>query len=234
MNSDPRADREDWLEGVRRTYSRYEAAGGRSTRWQGRERGMNLAELERDEWVASALVPAAGGNVVDLGCGDGNLARTLDRHAIRPGSYLGIDLIDARVTAARVATPWARFEVASADDCPVPDGWADAVVAMTLFSSIVERRFRAAVAGEMRRITRSGGRVVIYDMRLPSPHNPNVARLTKADLVELFPGWMAEFASLTLLPPLARTPIGGGALRYRALRMVPILRSHLGAILMKP
>jgi ubiquinone/menaquinone biosynthesis C-methylase UbiE len=172
--------------------------------------------------------------VVDLGCGDGNLAQTLDRRGIRPGSYLGIDLIEGRIAAARAANPWARFEVASADDCPVADGWADAVVAMTLFSSIVDRRFRASVAREIHRITHPGGRAVIYDLRLPSPSNPHVSRLTKRDLVELFPSWKANFRSLSLLPPFARGPIGGGPLRYRALRMLPLFRSHIGAILIKP
>jgi SAM-dependent methyltransferase len=234
MTTDPRAARDEWLEDVRRTYAEYESPGGRSARWQGREPGSRLSELERDDWVVSALRPAAGGNIVDLGCGDGNLVRTLDRRGIRPASYLGIDLIEGRIAAARTATPWAHFAVASADECPVEDGWADAVVAMTLFSSIREGHFRAAVAREIDRITRPGGRLVVYDLRLPSPSNPHVARLTKGDVLRLFPGWKAKFRSLTLLPPLARGPFGGGPRRYRALGMLPMLRSHMGVILLKP
>lgn len=176
----------------------------------------------------------ARGNVVDLGCGDGNLARTLDRRAIRPAAFRGVDVIEGRVSAARAATPWARFEVNSADDVPVPDGWADAVVAMTLLSSIVEARFRAAVAAEIDRIARPGGRAVIYDIRYPSPSNPNVRPVPEQGLARLFPTWSATYSTFTLLPPIARRWIAASSARYRTLTAIPLLRSHIGAVLTKP
>jgi ubiquinone/menaquinone biosynthesis C-methylase UbiE len=124
--------------------------------------------------------------------------------------------------------------VASADRIPLPDGAVDVVVAATLLSSLRQPFLLRAVAQEIARVLPSGGRLVVYDIRYPSPRNRSVAPVTPARLRDLFPGWRIDARTMTLLPPIARSVFGGGSGRYRILTSVPALRSHLAAVLTRP
>ena len=91
-----------------------------------------------------------------------------------------------------------------------------------------------AVASDVARVLRPGGRFVMYDIRYPSPRNPSVAPVTTALLERLFPGWPIDARTITLLPPIARSALGAGEWRYRVLASIPFLRSHLAAVLVRP
>lgn len=195
---------------------------------------MAIVAAERDQWLVAALRPLGSAVVVDLGCGDGNVATTLDRAGIRPSRYLGVDLLPARIAEASAEIPWGEFHVAPADEVPLPNRTADAVVAMTMFSSVMDLSLRVLIAGEIRRILRPGGHLLVYDLRIPSPRNTTLRPVLPQDLASLFPGWPMTWRSMTLLPPLARTPLAGGPLRYRLLSAVPLMRSHIAAVLTNP
>jgi len=91
----------------------------------------DVGELARYGTVAAAVRRLRpGGRVLDVGCGEGLLARHLGVDGYE--SYLGIDLSVASVAAARRRTggaprAGARFAVADADDWPLR-GAFDAVV----------------------------------------------------------------------------------------------------------
>ena len=190
---------------------------------------------ERESWLLGALGRAIAGTLIDVGCGDANLARAIERASGRPHGYVGIDLLPGRIAVARTSVPWAALAVASADALPIHDGAADAVVASTLFSSLRTTEQRAAVAREIARTLKPGGRVVVYDLRYPSPANRAVRPVAVVELQRLFGGLQLVSArSLTLVPPLARSPFGGGARRYRTLGRIPMLRSHVGVVLERP
>ena len=186
---------------------------------------------ERDAFLCRAVGDFAGRTILDLGCGAGAFAEMVDRAMGRPQRYVGIDLIEDRIDLARKRVPWGEFHVASADRLPLEDRSIDVVIAATLFSSLPEAWFRLEVAHEIDRVLASDGRLVIYDLRYPSPGNRAVVPIRRAELETMFPGWRIETRTLTLLPPLARSPIGSGERRYRALVRVPLLRSHIGAVL---
>lgn len=230
-SSSPDERRDEAITALRATYRRY-ATTGYARRWASRTAGFTLAVAERDAWLAGAISRA--GTVVDVGCGSGSLGLLLDHRALRPGRYLGVDLLEERVEAARAAVPWGEFLVGSADRLPLPDGVADVVVAATLLSSLREPFLLQAVATDIARVLRPGGRLVVYDIRYPSPRNRLVVPLTPARLRELFPGWPIDARTITLLPPIARSPLGAGARRYRCLVSIPVLRSHLAATLTRP
>jgi glycosyltransferase involved in cell wall biosynthesis/SAM-dependent methyltransferase len=225
--------REAALDDIQGAYRGY-AASGHAARWRGGEPGSHHMRAERDRWVVDALRPSLDGLVVDAGCGDGALAVALDAAGIRPRRYVGIDLLEERVALARQRASWADFEVGSVDQLPFADQTVDAIVAMTLVSSLRDRWLRDRVAAEFRRVVRPGGRIIVYDMRYPSPANRNVVPLSVGELRSLFPGWNLQMTTLTLLPPIARSVLGAGARRYGLLRRLPLLRSHLGAVLTKP
>lgn len=219
---------------VRAVYRGYDDTG-HARRWTGATPGDVLMNDERERWIVTALGPAATGVVVDVGCGDGNVARALERSRGRPERYVGIDLLPGRLADARARTAWAQLAQASAERLPLADAAADAVVASTLFSSLGESWQRAAAAREMARVIRPGGRVVVYDLRYPSPSNRAVRPVSAAELRQLFPGFRATVVrSLTVLPPLARSGLFGGRRRYAILSRIPMLRSHLALVLEKP
>ncbi len=221
------------LERIRRTYAGY-AESGYDTRWSGREPGMAIAAAERDRWLVEEIRPLGSAVVVDLGCGDGNVANTLDRAGIRPSRYVGVDLIPERIAKASGEVLWGEFHVAPADEVPLPDRTADAVLAMTMLSSIIDRRLWSLIAAEIGRILRPGGRLLVYDLRIRSPGNSALRPVRQQDLASMFPGWPMVWRSMTVLPPLARTRIAAGPMRYRLLSAVPFLRSHIAATLTNP
>lgn len=223
-------EREAALERTRRAYRRYES-GPESQRWTAREPGSRLALEERNAWLVQEL---AGRRVVlDIGCGDGNLALTLAGAGARPLEYIGTDLLPKRIDVARSRVPWGSFHVGSADILPLGDATVDAVAAVTTLSSI-PTELLPAVAAEIARVLMPGGRLVVYDLRYPSPGNPDVHPVGSGDLKRLFQGWPIRSRTLTLLPPLARSRLGGGPRRYGMLTALPWLRSHAGSVLTRP
>jgi ubiquinone/menaquinone biosynthesis C-methylase UbiE len=224
-------DREEALDSLRATYQQYTSTGY-ARRWSTRTPGMTLAIAERDAWLAEAIGQVD--TLVDIGCGSGSLGSLLDERGLRPQRYVGVDLLEERVDAARSAVPWGEFIAASADRLPMADSSADVVVAGTLLSSLRQPFLRLAVASEIGRVLRPGGRLVVYDIRYPSPRNASVAPITAARLRELFGDWRIEVRTITLLPPMARSRLAAGPRRYRLLSSIPALRSHLAAVLTKP
>jgi ubiquinone/menaquinone biosynthesis C-methylase UbiE len=221
------------LEATIRTYDSY-ISSHHADRWSDDSPGMVEAIRERDEWLLRAIRPAREGTVVDIGCGDGALAVTLDAAGIRPARLVGADILERRLETARARAPWAEFVLASADDLPLDNGSAQVVVAMTLLSSVIDDWFRERIALEVDRVLEPGGRFLVYDLRYPSPRNRRVRPVTNAALRRLFPTWAFDANTMTVLPPLARSRIAGGSSRYRLLRAIPFLRSHLAVEITKP
>ena len=223
--------RDTALAGVERAYDAY-ASSGYGTRWNAMPGGMRHVVAERDAWLAEVLVDRP--TILDLGCGNANLALTLERANGRPIRYVGVDLREDRIDIARSRVPWAELYVGSADRLDLEAASVDAVAATTLFSSLKDQWLREAVAAEIRRVLRPGGRLAVYDIRYPSPRNHAVAAVGLKELTRLFPGWTWSARAMGLLPPLARTPLAAPARAYRWLTLVSPLRSHLGVTLDAP
>lgn len=235
MNSSrqpPRRSREELLADTRRRYQWYRESGY-SERWSTPSTGAAIAIADRNKWVLDSLSGVAG-TIVDLGCGSGDLAVLIDQAGLRPDRYIGVDLIEQQLEAARARVPSAEFYLASADQTSVASGSSEAVVAMTLLSSIPDDWFRQRIALEVDRVLQPGGRFIIYDLRYPSPRNGHVRPVNQRMLADLFPRWHLTTTALTLAPPLARSLLAAGPRRYALLESVPLLRSHIGAIITKP
>lgn len=218
---------------LRRTFDSYSTTG-RSARWEGRELGARLATEERNRWLVHSAESFAFGTVVDLGCGDANVAVALTRAAHQPARYVGVDIIEPRLALAASRYPAGEYLLASVTALPIPESSCDLVVACVLFSSLPSGAPRVAAASEIRRILRPGGRALIYDMRYPSPGNSAVRPFGARDIQSHFETWATTVTTLTLLPPLARTWAGGSRRRYHLLTRLPFLRSHVGVALTKP
>jgi SAM-dependent methyltransferase len=189
--------------------------------YQSRERAV-LGLLRK-----ANMLPLTGRRVLDVGCGDGAVLRDMLRYGAAPEDLHGVDLLAERVERARELTPGAQIEVADAQSLNHEDGAFDLVLGFTLLSSVMEPEARARVASEMRRVTRHGGVVLLYDF-WTNPFNKDVRPLRQEEVRLLFPDRRIDFRRTTLAPPLLRLLIKapGGWLACSWLDMLPFLRTH--------
>ena len=101
---------------------------------------------------------AGAGNHLDVGCGPRSC---LSATGIRP---IGIDISQHRVSA--YARDGLNAMVGSATALPFPDRFFDGVWSFGLLHHLNDIEARRAI-GEMLRVTRKGGRTVVFDGILP-------------------------------------------------------------------
>jgi len=218
-------------------YKDLEGRAGR--RWDPANPG-NRAILAERRRVTSRLLdqagflPLAGRTVLEVGSGVGGELAWLRELGASSHSLIGVDLLGERVAAARRAFPDLDFRQGNAEHLEFGSGEFDLVMAITLFSSILDPEMARNVASEMVRVLRPGGALLWYDVRYDSVSNRNVRAVTAARVKQLFPSLQGGLESVTLLPPLARRlgALTGGA--YPVLSQIRPLRSHLLGVLRKP
>ena len=132
--------------------------------------------------------------VLDVGCGPGLLRAPL-AGMVPQGRLVGIDadpkLLElARARAASKGRDNATFIEAWADNIPLADGHGDFTYARFLFQHLPHP---VAVARELGRVTRSGGRVVLVDTDAPpSSSSPRwkVSMTSSGARRSVRPGWV--------------------------------------------
>jgi SAM-dependent methyltransferase len=126
------------------------------------------------------------------------------------------------------------LQVQEGDILPFQDRSAQLVVLSTVLSSVLDPGTRRQVAAESYRIVSDGGMLLIYDIRLPSPANPNVCRIGKRELRALLPTARIRSYPITLLPPVARSLCRRWPGLYRPLARIRPLRSHYLSVVTRP
>jgi ubiquinone/menaquinone biosynthesis C-methylase UbiE len=124
-----------------------------------------------------------GDAVLDVGSSSGYLAKKLAAVAGPAGQVTGVDPSEAAVGyARRRALPTVTFTVGVAQDLDLPDTAFD-VVTCTLAIHHIPARKRVAAFGEMYRVTKPGGRLLVADFdpsRRPLPLHPGGQRMRRA------------------------------------------------------
>lgn len=144
--------------------------------------------------------------ILDVGCGNGgHLRRFLDYGAISANLF-GNDLMTHRIEQARQRQPAINWQVGSAHRLPYEYGNFDLVMSFVVFSSILDESLRAQIAGEMWRVLKPGGLILLYDFTYSNPRNPAVRGISHRQILSLFaqPGASFDFRRITLAPPISR------------------------------
>lgn len=125
-----------------------------------RERRDRYRTELTDAAVLDAIGPCAGLRVLDAGCGEGYLSRTL---AGMGADVDGVDACQSLVDAAAYpsAAGAARFTCASVDDLPFEDDAFDLVVCNHLFSHLPDP---TDALREFARVLKSGGRLILLTL----------------------------------------------------------------------
>ena len=106
-----------------------------------------------------------GGRVLHIGCGGGYLARLLSAAVAPDGQVTGLDTSAPAIGYSRKrAAANCSFVVGVAQDLPWPDRSFD-VVASTLAAHHIPGPARQDAFGEMYRVLRSGGALLVADFR---------------------------------------------------------------------
>ena len=127
-----------------------------------------------------------GGDVLDVGCGDGGYTRFLVHLGADPARTTGIDLVPGRVETARLLSPPSmNWEVADATSLPFDDASFDVVAQFGTLCNLREPRLRLRAADEMARVLRPGGFVLWFDIAHSTLKE--VHGIPPQELRELFP-----------------------------------------------
>lgn len=109
--------------------------------------------------VRSAVAKLRGMRILDIGCGEGGLARQL---AAEGALVTGIDPLAQAIAQAAANVPEARFDVATAEALPFGDQAFDLAVTVNALHHVPVALMDAAFA-EARRVLRPDGSLIIIE-----------------------------------------------------------------------
>ena len=204
----------------------YEHLGG-AERYLHLSRDRDLLALLGRHGVADL----SGQRILELGCGEGSLLRSLLHYGAEAGKLAGVDVDQAKVGRARVSLADVRLAVADIASLPYRDGAFDLAFAFTTLSSVLDGDTRRRGALEALRVLRPGGLLVVYDFWL-NPLNSRVRPLRAGELRALFAPRAVEMERVTLAPPIVRA-LGGRRSLCAPLDRLSLLRTHLLAAVVK-
>lgn len=216
---------------IQHVYAKRKQSG--SDYWYRWHQQASQWERYRLRSVASAMLSRLGWqdlsamDVLDVGCGAGGWLRTLMEWGIPAHQLHGIDLLEERIAYTKSLTPGMDLRMASGWDIPYDDCSMDLVSAQTVFSSILDADARALLAGEMVRVTKPNGVILLYDFHIADPRNRDTVGISPREIRRIFPKLPLRLRTLTLAPPLARrlTRISPFVAAF-AEALLPLLRTH--------
>jgi len=129
--------------------------------WRASELGAITERLER-QLILEFVGNVEGDRVLDVGCGDGELALHLKK---RGATVVGIDASPEMIAAASARAGREKsdvsFQVATAERLPFADGQFDLVTAITILCFVDDA---APIFQEVARVLRPGGRLAIGEL----------------------------------------------------------------------
>lgn len=113
--------------------------------------------------IVRQVEAAEGENILDIGCGNGNILKTLTGR--RPGNYYGVDLSPAMIGEAKKRLPeGVNLQIADVVNLPFADQSFDILLCNASFHHYEEPD---KAISEMHRVLRPGGTLILGDPTFP-------------------------------------------------------------------
>lgn len=152
--------------------------------------------------------PIPSSTLLDVGCGSAGDLYHILRLGFRQEQITGIDIIEERLNEAKASYPRAKWIHGDASATGIPDASFDLEFEMGMFATLTDDGLSTRIAGEMLRVCKPGGYLLLLDWRTPKPNDPAYKALTRRRLRSLFKvGDATELVSIhpgALLPPVGR------------------------------
>jgi SAM-dependent methyltransferase len=126
----------------------------------------HVMEHYLEKRVAFVARHCPGGSALDVGCGTGLLAARL---ADAGYQVTGVDPSNGMLDRMRARAPRVRAVAASGTSLPFADGSFDVVLSVAVMHHIAAPQDVHRTLGEMVRVARPGGRILVWDH---NPRNP--------------------------------------------------------------
>ena len=166
-------------------------------------------------------------NILEIGCGTGDLLRDLIKWGARPENLFGVELIGERVSEAIHLCPKdVEILQGNAAKLQLPDQMFDVVLQSTVFTSVLDSNMKQQMAAEMCRVLKPDGLILWYDYHMNNPRNPDVKGVRLREIKALFPTCEIRLERITLAPPIARRLAPYSWLLCYLLSKIPWLCSH--------
>ncbi len=162
-------------------------------------RSSSLAQ----SWAAFSDVCINGKDVLDFGCGDGQLSLFLAREK-RPRKILGVDISAAGIDRAKASlanTSFAEgidvdFALGSTDKLPVPDQSFDTLLAFDCLEHVMSP---GPILHDWYRVLRPGGRCLIQWFPYKGPWGPHMEALIPIPWAHVIFGECAMFRAAEMI-----------------------------------
>jgi SAM-dependent methyltransferase len=179
------------------------------------------------------VFPRAGDKCLEVGCGTVGWLPDLISWGVSESDLHGIDINPLRITEAQQILPVADLRVGDGTSLPWESDLFRLVISATVFTSILDKSVRHVVASEIIRVLAPGGALLWHDFAFDNPQNGSVRGINRTELRNLFPTLTGKIRSATLAPPLARLIAPRSWTLATFLEAIPLLRTHLLAVLIK-
>ncbi|MDP2363320.1 MAG: class I SAM-dependent methyltransferase, partial [Ignavibacteria bacterium] len=126
--------------------------------------------------------------LLEIGCGGGQNLMQFIKLGFTPDLLVGNELLSDRVESAKKKLP-AELEIieGNALEIDLPSNSFDIVFQSMVFSSILNKEFKFALAQKMLQLVKPCGGVLWYDFIYNNPKNPDVKGIPFREVQALFP-----------------------------------------------
>jgi len=174
----------------REWYGKYYAAKGAERNSLLRNPEVLYQSLAQEAALVRALQSARpnpeAARVLDVGCGDGPTLLTFLRLGFAPGNLHGLDFQEERIAQARQKCPSIHFAHGDATKLEFASETFDLVHEATMLIHSVDDELSRKIAGEMLRVTKPGGHILLCDWRYSKPGSAAHCAVTQKRIAGLF------------------------------------------------
>ena len=167
-------------------------------------------------------------SLLEIGAGNGTNAEIFLNSGFKIQNLYFNELLPERIRAIKSNYPNNVLYEGNAIETPI-DRKFDVIFQSTVFTSILNQVDREKLAEKMLNLLNPNGIILWYDFIYNNPKNKDVRKVDIKELKSLFfKSSNIRFQKITIAPPIGRK-VG----RFYKLFNVPILRSHILAVIKK-